>query len=63
MSVIPATWEIETRRIKLEASPGRNFMRPNLNNNITLGLVVLTCHTSYIGIMRKITLQAVQRKT
>jgi hypothetical protein len=31
--VILATWEAEIRRIMVKASPGKQFLRPQLQNN------------------------------
>jgi ribosomal protein L31 len=40
-------WEVEIRKTKFEASPGKKFTRPYLNQ--WLGVVVSTCHPIYTG--------------
>jgi hypothetical protein len=46
ISVIPAIWEMEIRRIMVEASPGKSFKRSHLNQ--WLDAVEYTCHSSNV---------------
>jgi hypothetical protein len=47
--VILATWEDEIRRIKYNASPGKEVLQNPVPMKKKLGVVVCTCHPSYGG--------------
>jgi hypothetical protein len=47
MVVILATWEVEIKRIEMEASLSKKFTRPHFKQ--WLGTVACACHSSHVG--------------
>jgi hypothetical protein len=59
MPVILATQEAEIGRIAVEASLGKKFSRPYLNQlKKKIVIVVCACHPSYIGSVNRMVVQA-----
>jgi hypothetical protein len=46
--IIPGTWEVEIGKIKIHRQPGQEVRDTPISTK-DLGMVVQTCHTSYVG--------------